>query len=327
MVAPQHHDRVVALRRFLQRIQQASDLRVAKRDRREIRLHRLLPAARLHDLRVVTCGTRSFLAACALHASETGAVRQAREQLGHIQKLADAGAASRKQVDQAASALRQAQDDALIAETLDTRVAVEDLTEEQSGEATGAAVRRLEGERVQLARQAQLVSEGVAARTSLVPFEEALDRSRRLVDALEQRARSLADIVAMIRAEQEEVDQHPEQSSIADGAIARITRFAGENKFGNDEFKQVVLEFEKKFDHKLPVSARGDTALHRSMGFDHRGRVDVALNPDGVEGRWLMRFLEQQKLPFFAFRTAVRGQATAPHVHMGPPSTRFRATD
>ena len=100
-----------------------------------------------------------------------------------------------------------------------------------------------------------------------------------------------------------------------------------ENTFGNDEFKHVVLEFEKKFDHKLPVSARGDTALHRSMGFDHRGRVDVALNPDGLEGRWLMRFLEQQKLPFFAFRTAVQGQATAPHIHMGPPSMRVRSTD
>jgi hypothetical protein len=131
----------------------------------------------------------------------------------------------------------------------------------------------------------------------------------------------------MIRTEQEAGDSQAEAPSIADGAIARITRFAGENKFGSEEFKQVVLEFERKFDHKLPVSARGDTALHRSMGFDHRGRVDVALNPDGAEGRWLMRYLEQQKIPFFAFRTAVRGQATAPHIHMGPPSTRFRATD
>ena len=268
-----------------------------------------------------------LFAACALPAAETGAVRQAQEQMAHIQKLADAGAASRKQVEQAVSALRQAQDDALIAEALATRVAVEELTEEQSAEANGAAARRLVRQLAQLAQQAQLVSEGVAPRTSLVPFEEELDRSRRLVDAMEQRARSLADIVAMIRSEQDASDQQPDPRSIADGAIARITRFAGENTFGNDEFKHVVLEFEKKFDHKLPVSARGDTALHRSMGFDHRGRVDVALNPDGLEGRWLMRFLEQQKIPFFAFRTAVQGQATAPHIHMGPPSTRFRAGD
>ncbi|MFN0105000.1 MAG: hypothetical protein ACKV2U_23315 [Bryobacteraceae bacterium] len=268
-----------------------------------------------------------LLLAHALPAAETAALRQARDQLEYVRKLADAGAASRKQVEQAEGALRQAQDDELIAETLDARVAVEDLTEEQSAEATGAAARRLERQRARLAEQAQLVGEGVAPRTSLVPFEEELDRARRLVDAMEQRARSLAEIASMIRAEQEAIERQPEQPSIADGAIARITRFDGENKFGTGEFKKVVLEFERKFDHKLPVSARGETALHRAMRFDHRGRVDVALSPDGVEGRWLMRFLEQRKIPFFAFRTAVRGQATAPHIHIGPPSTRFRTTD
>jgi hypothetical protein len=268
-----------------------------------------------------------LLLACALPAAETGAVRQAKEQLERTRKLADAGAVSRKQVEQAESNLRQAQDEALIAETLETRVALEDLTEEQSTAATAAATRRLERQRARLAEQAQLVGVGAAPRTSLVPFEEDVERARRLADAMEQRARSLAEIASMIRAEQEVSDQTPDQPSIADGAIARITRFAGENKFGNDEFKQVVLEFERKFDRKLPVSARGETALHRSMGFDHRGRVDVAVSPDGVEGRWLMRYLEQKKIPFFAFRTAVRGQATAPHIHMGPPSTRVRFTD
>jgi GNAT superfamily N-acetyltransferase len=254
-------------------------------------------------------------------------MRQARENLERVRQLADAGAASRKQVEQAAAELREVEDDALIAGALDTRVALEDLTEEQSTEATTAARRRLERQRERLAEHAQLVGQGVAPRTSLLPFEEEIDGARRLLEAMERRARSLGEIAAMIRAEQEVGDRQPDQPSIADGAIARITRFAGENKFGNDEFKNVVLEFERKFDHKLPVSARGETALHRSMGFDHRGRVDVALNPDGVEGRWLMRHLEQQKIPFFAFRTLVSGQATAPHIHIGPPSMRIRATD
>lgn len=269
----------------------------------------------------------SLLVACVLPAADTAVVRQAREQVEVVRKLAEAGAASRKQVEQAENALKQAQDDALIAETLDAKVAVEDLTEEQSAEATGAATRRLERLRKRLAEQAELVSQGVAPRTSLVPFEEELDGARRIVAAMEQRARSLAEIAAMIRAEQEVGDQQAETTSLADGAIARITRFAGENKFGPDEFKKVVLEFERKFDRKLPVSARGETALHRSMGFDHRGRVDVAVLPESVEGRWLMRYLEQQKIPFFAFLTAVRGQATAPHIHIGPPSTRLRSTD
>jgi hypothetical protein len=278
-------------------------------------------------VRIYVLTLAGLLAAGALAAAETAAVRQAREQLEHVRKLADAGAASRKQLEQATEAFQQAQDDVVISETLETRVSVEELTEEQSAEATAAAARRVERQQGQLAQQAELVRQGVAPRASLLPFEEEVESARRILSAMEQRARSLEEIAAMIRAEQEVTDQQPDQQSIADGANARITRFAGEKKFGSEELKQVVLEFERKFDRKLPMSARGDTALHRSMGFDHRGRVDVALNPDGVEGRWLMRFLEQRKLPFFAFRTAVRGQATAPHIHMGPPSTRFRATD
>jgi hypothetical protein len=269
----------------------------------------------------------SLLLAMALPGAETAEVRRARERAEQVRKLAEAGAASRKQLEQAEAEHRQAKDDALIAETLDARVAVEDLTEEQSADAMAAAERRMERMRGRLAAQARLVSEGVAPRTSLIPFEQELESARRLAGAVEMRGRGLAEIASMIRAEQELAESPAGQSSIADGAIARITRFTGENKFGTEEFKQVVLEFERKFDHKLPVSARGDTALHRAMGFDHRGRVDVALSPDGVEGRWLMRYLEQQKIPFFAFRTAVRGQATAPHIHIGPPSTRFRSTD
>jgi hypothetical protein len=83
----------------------------------------------------------------------------------------------------------------------------------------------------------------------------------------------------------------------------------------------------RQFGKSLPVSAKGDTALHRSLGFDHRGRVDIALNPDQREGAWLRSYLQKAKLPYYAFRAAVRGKATAPHIHMGPPSTRYRVAD
>ena len=77
----------------------------------------------------------------------------------------------------------------------------------------------------------------------------------------------------------------------------------------------------------MPISARGETALHRSLGFDHRGRIDVALNPDQREGVWLRTWLQRSKIPYYAFRAAVRGKATAPHIHLGPPSTRLRLAD
>jgi len=58
------------------------------------------------------------------------------------------------------------------------------------------------------------------------------------------------------------------------------------------------------------------------MGFDHRGRFDVALNPGGAEGAWVRRYLTAKRVLFLAFRGAVRGQATGAHIHIGKPSTR-----
>ena len=77
----------------------------------------------------------------------------------------------------------------------------------------------------------------------------------------------------------------------------------------------------------LPVTANGETAVHRSMGFDHRGRIDVGLTPDSEEGAWLRHYLENAKIPFLAFRRMIPGQATAPHIHIGPPSNRIKAAD
>jgi len=270
----------------------------------------------------------ALFAAVSMAAPETAAVRSAREALDQTRKLAEAGAASRKQLEAAERALEQAKDDALLASTIDAQLSVEDLTEEQSGEIIAAAKRGLARELARLEAHAKLVGEGVAPRTSLQSFELDIERARRIVDVAEERAKSLQEIASMIRAEEEAADTPtPDVPSIADGPIQRITRYKGTMKFDNEELRAIVLEFEKKFDRKLPVSARGATALHRSMGFDHTGRVDVAVNPDQVEGRWLMRYLEKKDIPFFAFRTYVKGQATAPHIHIGPPSTRIRATD
>jgi hypothetical protein len=51
----------------------------------------------------------------------------------------------------------------------------------------------------------------------------------------------------------------------------------------------------------------------------------VALNPDQAEGVWLREYLETRRVPYFAFRAAIPGKSTAPHIHIGPPSTRLRA--
>ena len=91
--------------------------------------------------------------------------------------------------------------------------------------------------------------------------------------------------------------------------------------------KRVVLAYEQQFAKAIPISANGETSFHKSMGFDHRGRVDVALSPDQPEGMWLRQFLEKEQIPYYAFRGPVAGRASAAHIHIGPPSTRLRVAD
>ena len=88
--------------------------------------------------------------------------------------------------------------------------------------------------------------------------------------------------------------------------------------------QQILLEigdmYRDAFGTDPPVSAEGDTLLHRSLGLDHTGRIDVAVHPDSDEGQFLTYLLESLGIPYIAFRSAVPGQSTGPHIHVGPPS-------
>jgi hypothetical protein len=102
-----------------------------------------------------------------------------------------------------------------------------------------------------------------------------------------------------------------------------MERFDGGGIFTRSEFNQIKQAFENQFGKPLPVSADGDTAVHRAMGFDHSNRVDVALVPDTPEGVWLRHFLEMSSIPFYAFRTSIPGKATGAHIHIGLPSNHI----
>ena len=95
--------------------------------------------------------------------------------------------------------------------------------------------------------------------------------------------------------------------------------------YGFDDYEQELINeigemYLLAFGRLPPVSAQGSTAMHRAMGLDHTGRIDVAVHPDSDEGQFLMYLLEGFGIPYIAFRTAIPGQSTGPHVHIGPPS-------
>lgn len=81
--------------------------------------------------------------------------------------------------------------------------------------------------------------------------------------------------------------------------------------------------FRDKFKRPLPLSAFGQSDLHTRWGWDHRNGMDIGLHPDSAEGRALIEFLRAESIPFLAFRGAVPGVATGPHIHIGNRSPRI----
>src|SRR5437660_1408923 len=134
-------------------------------------------------------------------------------------------------------------------------------------------------------------------------------------------ARLLKQMAENARAEEAleaSMNQSPEETPVLGD------RYDGDGIFSLLAFSKIDMEYAKHFGKSLPVSAMGETAVHRSLGFDHRGRVDVAIHPDQPEGRWLLEYLVEKHIPYFAFRQAVPGKATGAHIHLGPLSTRYK---
>ncbi len=277
-------------------------------------------------MRFVLLGAGLWLAAVLPAAADSPAMRRATEEVERLRKLVEAGAAPRLKLEEAERALAAARDQETLERTLYGSVGVEDLTEEQSAEMVAAARREVERQRNRLESTKRLVEEGAMPRTALTPLLQDLDRVRKTLDLAESRARLFEELMAMARAEVE-AEAAAHDQPVEEPVRATVVRFDGNGVFTDSHFKRLAAAFQKEFSRPLPVSARGDTAFHRSLGFDHRGRVDVALHPDQKEGEWLLRFLEAEKIPYFAFRKSVPGSATGAHIHIGPPSARLRTAD
>jgi hypothetical protein len=248
---------------------------------------------------------------------DTGEVARAKAGVEKLRALVEAGAASRAQLAQAEAAIADAEDAALLRRTLYGT----ELTDDQADDMVSAAQRRLDRRRQAYEDGKKLVDSGVASLLSLATFLEELDLARKELDLAQSRARLTRELTHMAEAEEaleDKLAQHPDEArELAD-------HYEGDGAFSLVTFAHVDLDFEKQFGKPLPVSAMGETAVHRSLGFDHRGRVDVAVHPDEPEGHWLLEYLVDHRIPYFAFRHAVPGKATGAHIHIGPMSTRIK---
>jgi hypothetical protein len=253
---------------------------------------------------------------------EAPEITKAKSELVRLEQLVEAGGVPRNRLEQARQELSEAMDRAVLRRTLYGSLKVEDLTEPLAKQMLDSAQRLVSNQQKKVNQHRELVEQNVVGRLTLTPFIEELDIRRKSLALAESRVMFWNQLLEMARAEQA---RQLEQEQLA--AAQQLSDDESTAVLALSRVRQLESEFERVFSRSLPVSARGDTTFHRTLGFNHTGRIDVALNPDSAEGQWLRKWLDRSGIPYLAFRGAVPGQASAAHIHVGPPSTRLRSAD
>lgn len=162
-----------------------------------------------------------------------------------------------------------------------------------------------------LAQARKLAEAGALPLQRLAEVKEATDWAERQFELAQQRSKLVRELAVMARAE-DRLDE------LEDEELAFYSEV--ESPTWDEDVLAIDAAFFDQFRQPLPISAEGGTQMHRSMGFDHAGRLDVAVHPDEEEGVFLIELLYEWEIPFIAFRSSVPGQSTGPHIHIGPRS-------
>jgi hypothetical protein len=257
-------------------------------------------------------------------------IELAKQELQRISDLVAGGALPRVRLDQAQQDVADAEDDAVLAHTLYGELPAQNLTEQMADDMVAAAQRRVERQQLKIQQALKLVDGGITARASLDPLQEELKMRELNLSLAHSRAKLISELASLARFEKsmQQIEEATKLESYRDFVGAGMEHFEGNGTFvESKDLKKLETAFSKKFDRSLPISADGETAVHRALGLDHRGRVDVAINPAGQEGIWLRQYLKSHDIPFYAFTRAIPGKATAAHIHIGPGSTRLHNAD
>jgi hypothetical protein len=210
----------------------------------------------------------------------------------------------------------------LIKATQDYKASSAELLALQESEVTKAAA-KLEDLRT-------LVTEGLMAKATLAEEEQTLAALRAKVQATQKQIADSDNMIAEITAEEEQAKKLAAtpvklvaKQYGALSTAATMLRYNGVSNFSLAGLGDLQSFFSTRFGRALPTSAVGQSATHNRLGYDHRNAVDVALHPDSAEGQALINYLQGRGIPFLAFRGAIPGVATGPHIHIGSPSHRL----
>jgi hypothetical protein len=250
-------------------------------------------------------------------------VIRARQVLEQVTRLVASGALPAIRLRKAQEDLQDALDGSILKKSLYST----DMLPEQADQMIMVAQRMVFRRERALLDMQQLVSAGVISRSEAEASGVNLDRAKQELDWAQTRATLVQQMAESVRLEKAIASMETQAESHPEWIGNVYTKYDGSGIFTPAELKTLEVDYLNRFAKPLPISAEGETAVHRSLGFDHRGRVDVAVTPDQPEGLWLMHYLESKRIPYFAFRAAVPHQATGAHIHVGPGSTRLALSD
>jgi hypothetical protein len=254
-----------------------------------------------------------------VHLSAEVAARRidlAASEVQKIKQLVEAGAEARIKLDDAERKLADVQDEAILAGTPQGETQdVDDLM-------IAAAQRRVDRETAWIDKLKKLVDLGFMSASELDSHEKELSGRKSDLARAQSNAQFKIEQAALAKKASESSDA--KLLKYQDLFPSDMEHYQGIGEFDEArDLKPLAKAFETEFDRPLPISADGETEVHRAMGFDHRGRIDVAVNPGAPEGVWLRQYLRSRQIPYYAFSRAIAGKATAAHIHIGPGSTHL----
>jgi hypothetical protein len=176
------------------------------------------------------------------------------------------------------------------------------------------------------AQSQKLFKDGLISKNQLEDNERAITTEKNKVSGVKQQIASADTQIAQTLIEIEGDKQIAKLGRLPKGGYVQTTsfiRYSGAGGWVLSNAGKIQNFFLQKFNRPLPIAVFGQGAIHDRWRLDHRNAMDISLNPDGAEGQALMEFLRANGIPFSAFRGAIPGVATGPHIHIGLPSHRY----
>ena len=172
----------------------------------------------------------------------------------------------------------------------------------------------------------KLFEQGLLSKRDLEDAERVVTDAKLKVSSVEQQIAGADTQIAQALVEVETEKQIAKLGPARRGAFittGSLIRYTGAGHWLLNQASAIQSYFQQTFKRPLPIAVFGQGAIHNQWRLDHRNAMDISLRPDEPEGQALINFLRQNGIPFSAFRTAIPGVATGPHIHIGMPSHRY----